>query len=94
MEYRLEYQIIMLARSLTGTMLANSIDHAKLVKDILILWLTYKGGQVRLLSVATRNLVNSQTKEVIHMPRQYYLKLALDLHSLQIKAFSYLQAKK
>lgn len=56
MEYHLEYQTVMLAKVLTGTMLANSTDHAKLMKDILILWLTYEGGWVRLLSVATRNL--------------------------------------
>lgn len=56
LEYRLEYQTVMLARSLTGMKLANSINHAKLMKDILILWLTYEGGWVTLLSVATRNL--------------------------------------
>ena len=56
MEYHLEYQPTMLAKVLTGTMLAISIDHAKLSTDILILWLTYEGGWVTLLSVATRNL--------------------------------------
>lgn len=56
LEYCLEYQTVMLARSLTGMKLANSINHAKLMKDILILWLTYEGGWVTLLSVATRNL--------------------------------------
>lgn len=38
----LEYRTAYLARSLTGMKLANSIDHAKLMKDILILWLTYR----------------------------------------------------